>query len=276
MRTALLLLAPALAAASGCAVVPHSVVLGQTAAGLGAGGAETSLSLGLGYTGTHTTGGSSSTTDNTLFQLPLVEGNFQYGISDNVTFNLHGGLSGLAPGVKVTLLRGPVELALLPSLAFGVIFIGNKTSGGSSSGFGSSSSTTNTTGFDVLAGLRVIASMKSGLYGALGYQLLYLNQNNSSDSSGGSSSGSSSSSSLTGHTLVASFGYRQSVAPLVLYWELGGLVSPLLTISQGGSSYQNQPNQTAIDWGVMGSVTLAIPVRRAAPAAAEAARAPTP
>ena len=102
-------------------------------------------------------------------------------------------MTTLAPGVKVRLLSGPLELAVLPSVAIGIITLTPNAGPPDDS----------RKLWDVLAGLRLFLSHQSGAYAAVAYQLLYLSR--TEPSIGG---GSAMVQTAIAHTLLASLGYR--------------------------------------------------------------------
>src|SRR6478672_5147731 len=116
----------ALSLSFACAV-PRSGILGMTASPLAAGGAEAAVSGGVAYPSDtpppdiRTVAGTTITSSQTVsgFTFPAFEGNLAYGINDSISFNLHGSGAGLQPGVKINLLKGDLNVAVLPAIAIG-------------------------------------------------------------------------------------------------------------------------------------------------------------
>jgi hypothetical protein len=213
----------------GCAV-PRSVIQGQTAAAIGAGGAEVGLASGIGIRRL-----SGSNVDNTSVNFPVVEGNAQAGLTDMLSFNLHLSPAGLQPGVKVTLVDGPLALAVLPQVA-GLLSTGNQSSSGGT--------TTTSTIYGIMGGARLLLSHTSGPYGGVGYDLQYV----TSQDNNGSSQGSA-----TSHALTFALGFDLKAGGLRVRPELSVLYSPSNEFaSSGGSARSNVPELQIIP-----NVTLA-------------------
>jgi hypothetical protein len=200
----------------GC-VLPRSMVFGQTAAALGAGQSEVGASIGPQFTQftDNGTAGTSTTPNPNLFAFPVTEANYQYGATNTVGVNLHVSPAGIQPGLKFTLLDGPIKLALLPEIGGGIELEG---------GAGAS------TDFVFLAGLKAIVSSAGGFYFGLGYDFTYLSENiNSSSLPGSTSSGSTTPTptvSATSHSVALGLGYEVKAGGVRVRPELAMLYSP--------------------------------------------------
>jgi|SRR5579871_1412544 len=240
MKKALAFLALALSL-SGC--IAHSVILGQTAAPVGAGNGEVGLSVGAGYSSTTTTQPpngitpqSSSTSSG--FSFPALEGNAAYGVSDAISLNLHGSRAGVQPGVKLTLLNGDLKLAILPSVAFGVTQTSNTASS-------NSSNNNSSTAWNVLAGARVIVSYGGG-YGAAGYDFYYSHSGDDTTTD-----------TVILHTIAFAIGYLSQGGPMRVGIEADAFFSPAGSTSTTSNNMPSNGQPSSVtDWGVLVAVTL--------------------
>jgi hypothetical protein len=216
---ALRLSAICLGASCAACAMPRSMVLGQTAGALGTGQAEAAASVGPQFTQFTDNGsaGTSSASNPSLFSFPVTEANFQYGVGDSASINVHLSPAGLQPGVKVTLLNGPIKLAILPEVGGGLLYEG--------SGSGSE------TDFVFIAGAKVIVSGEAGWYAGVGYDFTYLSGNlNATAIITGTSSGSGSTTNegfnATSHSASGAIGYEFRAGLLRIRPELAVLYSP--------------------------------------------------
>lgn len=179
----LLLVAGALALA-GC-ITPHSMTLGQMAAGVGRGATEVGVFTGFQYgeqlnpavAGVDAAGDPTSTQAKTrAFGLPSAEANLQYGFSDQVGLNVHASPAGLQPGLKLTLNKSKVaNVALLPALGVGYASVLQSTYVAGIDGQQVEGARTTNTSFTFLVGLKFLFSHRSGFYAGVGYDLLLNN-----------------------------------------------------------------------------------------------------
>lgn len=232
-----------IAMSSGC-IVPRVAGYGMTAAPIGAGGADVGMALGVAYqqetsAPSGTTVVTSSTTRQTQF--PAFEANAQLGLSDQISLNVHASQAGLQPGVKVTLVREPVMVAVIPQLGGGFVSSG----GSSQTTVGGSTTTTEqqgTTSFTFLGGVHVIASLPVGLYAGLGYDFQYTSR--ASPNLGGNGS-----TTLTqqAHNTGLAIGYELRLGNIALRPEVAVLFTPLAkNQSINGSNPQDQADTSGL------------------------------
>jgi hypothetical protein len=228
-----------LAACSGCVVVPHAAILGQSAAPLARGEVAASASLGVGYQSV-----SSGNTTNGTLQLPAVEGNLAAGLTDRVGLNLHGSEAGFMPGVKVTLVHGPVDLAIMPELGGAYYYTHQSMNGPVSANTGSNNG-------DLLLGMRVLFSVSVFYLGA-GYHFLS-EWSSTTDDQGRQISKTAS----QYHTLVFNVGLDLEVAMLRLRPEIAFLVTP---VGQNTDETTNPQRTTQLgyEWTILPSLTVTV------------------
>jgi hypothetical protein len=259
MIRSLLVLALALTSTA-CVFLPRSAVLGQTAAPVGAGGAEMAVSTGLAYQIDNSPPQNAAgqpcpnstttctSTQNQTLEVPSFEANAQIGFTDWLGLNLHVSTAGLQPGLKINLASGNFNFAVLPELAFGYA------QQGQNSTVTTGSNSTTTPGdthyyFSFLVGAKLLASHSSGLYGGVGYD--FQNLNTSTVDSKGFNQGSQS---QQAHVLsinagwsfqIGSFQLRPEMAVLILPANTNGtLVGSTNTSFPGGSGLVLFPNVT--------------------------------
>lgn len=168
----------------GC-ITPHSMALGQLAAGVGRGATEVGVFTGLQYgeqlnpavAGVDVAGDPTSTQTRTrAFGLPSAEANLQYGFSDQVGLNVHASPAGLQPGLKLTLNKSRVaNVALLPAVGVGYSSVLSSNYVAGVDGQQVEGPRTATTSFTFVAGLKLLFSHRSGFYAGVGYDLLLHN-----------------------------------------------------------------------------------------------------
>lgn len=234
-----LMVAVVFAVSAGC-IVPRSAGYGFTANPVGAGGADVGLAMGLVYqqeSSTQTVAGTSSTSTSRQTQFPTFEANAQLGLSDQLAVNLHASQVGLQPGVKITVLRDPVTVSVVPQLGGGFITRGsttNTTIGGSTT----TSEGNGTTSFTFLGGVRALVSHPSGAYGGLGYDFQYISQATRTAVSGNTSTAFQ-----QAHNLGAAVGYELRVGSLALRPELAVVFTPVAkNQSNDGNTTSDQPD----------------------------------
>lgn len=249
MRTRILALAAL--AATGCITGnPHSMVYGRTAAPLGAGRAEVAVSPGLMFedlsqANQNTRGSSSQTT--TAVTFPTAEGNLDYGLGDFVDVGAHLSLVGLQPDLKIAVVRGPINFAIAPEMAFGLAHASSAAQVG-----GSSNQSLNALTF--MAGIKLLVSHESGAYAGLGYDFEHTGL---STSDGSGSAFGSSGEDFNAHNISAAFGYSTH-GRVILRPELSFVFCPSQGVSQtSGSFSQAQPNSNSF-FVIMPSLTVAL------------------
>jgi hypothetical protein len=239
----IVILAVAVAGCSGCAfsTIPRSAILGQSARAIAPDAAEIALSAGLAYydEGSAEQGQPRSG----LVQLPNLDGNLTVGVSDLLSFNVHGGNAGIQPGLKVNLLRDDFSLAVQPQFGLGYAHEISK----------SSSATGSDTLTDIVLltpGLRVFAShAPTGLNLGVGYTFEYGYSKGSKSTIGGDS--------YQEHQLVVSVGYEAKVGILRFRPELTFLVIPAKSSTAAGTL---SSTTTAGDysWALLPTLTVAL------------------
>jgi hypothetical protein len=189
---------------------PRSGMMMMGAERLGSGNAEVGLASGLSASVQSQNGVTA-----TQFQLPLVEANARLGLTDWADLNLHLGANGIQPGLKVGLTLGQLELAAMPTFAFGLFRQ-------DAAGQGSSGSTT---GLNVEAGLKALASHSIGGFAGVSYWFQYA----------GLAASGSNSASIAGHNFAVNVGWNFKAGPLRVRPELC-LIFAGLNVSSGGAS----------------------------------------
>ncbi len=167
-------------AGSGC-LTPRSFTVQQMASPVGAGATEVSVFGGGGYisqTNPPTSGvdGVDPVTNQVQqrgFALPGAEANIQQGFSDHLALNIHASTAGIQPGLKITVNKSRnAHFALLPAIALGYSSIANSTYQSRADGRLIEVNPTSTTSFSLLAGFKMLASHRIGIYGGVGYDLM--------------------------------------------------------------------------------------------------------
>lgn len=254
--------------AFGC-LAPRSAVLGQTASALGPGGTEAALSMGALYQSQRSVPG--TTTDEqgrTLttqevargFAFPAIEADVGLGVTESIGFSLHASPAGLRPGMKMTLWQGRGALALMPHVGLG---------------YGSSASSTYVTGIDgrlsevqpaVLttfiwsAGLKVMASHRSGVYGGAGYEIQSVTNVTAATSGvGGATTPTESRTGSIQHNASMALGFEVKLERSFLRPEIAVVLTPLIysstsdlvgrVVNEGGGGFS---------WMVMPTITVAV------------------
>jgi hypothetical protein len=249
----------------GC-VLPRSVVLGQTAAPMGAGGSEVSVSSGMAYQIDNqppvVSGNTSTTASTQTLWVPGFEGNAQYGFTDWLGLNVHVSEAGLQPGIKLNILSGNLNLAVLPEFAFGYA----SQSASTTTTTGSTSNTANGNTqyfFEFLAGAKILISHSGGLYGGIGYDFQVLST--STVDNQGINRGSST---QNANVLSAAIGYSIQFGSFSLRPELALQYLPANTNSSGIGT-----NQTSLGGGnsfvFFPNLTFAVATGKHAAAAAK-------
>jgi hypothetical protein len=231
----------ALAGVSWACVLPRSAVLGQTAAPVGAGAAEVAVSTGLAYQIANTppvnaagatcspgTAGTTCTSSQTqTLQVPSFEGNAQIGFTDWLGLNLHLSSAGLQPGLKINVVSGGFNFAILPELAFGYAQQGNNTTVTTGTAAPKTTNGNSDYYFSFLVGAKLLASHSSGIYGGVGYD--FQNLSTSVVDPNGVNQGSQSEQS---HVLTVSVGWSFQAGAFSLRPELAFLFLPSNTDSK--------------------------------------------
>lgn len=235
-------------ALSGC-FVPRSAGYGQTAALLNPGELEVSLQPGFSYQIDNDPPQQSQTSSSSGLSFPASEGNAAIGLSDAVGLNVHLSSAGIQPGAKIALVKGPLNLSILPELAFAV-FTQNSTTNNSSAG--------TRTFAGLMGGFKLLASHESGLYGGLGYDLQWFSASGPVGIVGLGTRDQTSS--TTSHNISVAAGFELKMGMVRIRPELAMIIAPALSVSNsqqnttvtnsGGSLFYIFPNVT---FGVVGS-----------------------
>lgn len=233
----------AVVCASGCAVVPHAAVLGQTAAPLERGETQIAASIGVGYQQASQASPSPASvqTDSSAATVPALEANIATAIAEKVGFNLHLSEAGVLPGVKVTLVRaGSVDFAIQPELG-GAYYYAHTQSGGMFS--------VNTGGGNglLLVGLRAIVSV-SLFYAAAGYHFMEEWVATSNNNNQGTSTAQF-------HSLLFNAGIDVALGAVRLRPEVAFVVSP------AGSSHDQNGNTTEnlrYEWTILPNLSVVV------------------
>lgn len=237
-------------------MIPRSAGFGQTATLVQPGEFEAAVSPGFTYqtttlpnsnsvNGVTVTNGSSS---NGGVSLPAAEANAAVGLTDMVALNVHMASGMVQPGAKIALLKGPLSLAILPELAFGLM---TQTQG---STVNSNTSSSTTTYLGIMGGFKAIASHEMGIYGGLGYAFQSFGFNGSGltgglgGGGGGSLGGSGDShTAVVSHNINLAVGYELKVGGVRIRPELAFLFSPaVITSSTSGNTTVTQGGGTLI------------------------------
>jgi hypothetical protein len=202
---------------SGC-LMPRSAGIGQTADMLRKGQAEIGLSPGLVYQSATQPAAQQGdpTTSVGGVNFPASEGNAAYGINDTIGLNLHLSPAGLQPGVKIALMRGAFDVAVMPSVAIGVF----SQSAGTTEGSTTTSSSESYLG--LMAGLKILGSHRSGFYGGVGYDLQSVGMSGTT----GSGNNNTSSESTLSHNLSIGAGYEAKFGAIRIRPELAMTFTP--------------------------------------------------
>lgn len=234
------------ALSSGC-IVPRTAGYGMTAMPVGAGGADVGLSVGGYYqqeSSAQPAGGGTTTTTSRQTQLPSFEANAQYGLSDQLGLNLHASQVGLQPGVKITVLRDPVTLSVVPQIGGGFV-----TNGGSATTvIGGTTTTTDRNGgssFTFLGGVRALVTVPMGLYAGLGYDFQYVSQSTTTVGGGGTTT--TTTNYQQAHNVGGAIGYELRLGGLALRPELALLFTPVAkNQSNNGNTTTDIPDSSGL------------------------------
>ncbi|MHB8878572.1 MAG: hypothetical protein ACYC8T_33150 [Myxococcaceae bacterium] len=262
-----LALCTAAALLSGC-LTPRSVVVGQTAAPVGAGATEVGLATGFAYQSEMAPGYLTRDITGTRdlyaqklsrgFSLPAFEANGQIGVSELVAVNLHASSAGIQPGAKITLNRGFGQVALLPEVAFGYGSSAASTFLTGQDGKQSESDPGATTSLNFLAGLKVIASHRMGLYGALGYDLQLSNAVTTGTSGvGGSAQATVNSVGSVQHNFTGAIGFDWKMGQVHLRPELAAAITPGISVHLVNGPDVSD-NSGGLGFLIMPTLTLAV------------------
>lgn len=214
----------ALALCAGC-VNPRSIVVGQSPRMLTQGDVEVGLSTGIAW---DSLASSSGTGGYATVQVPATEANVAIGMG-SFDLNLHASTAGIQPGVKIALpSSGMLQMALLPSLAAGFY------AGSTSASSGTTTTSSPVWAFTALGGVKFLASLPVGVYGAVGYDF-QLFRYGAETGMGGSGSTSG----LTSHHLNLAFGYEFTLGQLRLRPEFALSYSP--AVYQDGAPSGTDP-----------------------------------
>jgi hypothetical protein len=230
-----LLIAGVFAVSSGC-IVPRAAGYGFTAAPVGAGGADVGLAMGLIYQQESSTQNSVTSTSRQT-QLPAFEANAQLGITDQLSVNLHASQVGLQPGAKITILRDPVMVAVVPQIGGGFITKGATTTTGSTS-----TESGGGTSFTFLGGLHAVVSVPAGFYAGLGYDFQYISQATQQQVGGNTNTAYQ-----QGHNVGGVIGYELRLGAVALRPEIAVLFTPLAkNQSNNGTTTTDAPDSSGI------------------------------
>jgi len=180
MRNAVLMSCVLGLSTSAC-LTPRSFTVQQMAAPVGAGATEVGVFGGAGYisqtnppsSGFEGVDPVTNQAQNRGFALPGAEANLQQGFSDHIALNIHASSAGIQPGLKITVNKSRVaHFALLPAIALGYSSLASSTFQSRSDGRLVEVNPTSTTSFSLLAGFKMLASHRIGIYGGIGYDLM--------------------------------------------------------------------------------------------------------
>jgi hypothetical protein len=238
--------AAALLACSCTIMIPRTTVLGQTAAPMTRGTTELALSAGAVYTheGSQSTGCTTNCSTMTYVQIPTFDGSLSTGLSETVDFNIHGGNTGLQPGLKLNLLRGDVAVAFEPQLGLGYVHAKKVSSSGS---------TSNSSEDDVLfaPGARLLISGSSGTYFGASYTFGYLHGSSDNETS-----------TYSEHELLFGLGHEFVAGALRVRPEVDFLLVPKRSwgddYSSGGYSQSTSGDYDGKSYSIGLSVTFAL------------------
>ncbi len=206
--------------------MPRSAGLGQPALPLPEGGAEIAVSPGVGFqaiNGPPIPAGPNAfnvATSNTL-AFPSAEANLGLGLSDRLGLNLHLSAAGLALGAKLAFPHSPLSVAVMPEV--GLAFWSTGTSSvHQQAGANGQTDTGGTSAFEVVLGVRAIASHSSGLYAGAGYSFQQISTTQTGPGAGGKGKVDFS------HGISAAVGYELGKGVLKIRPELALLGLPMV------------------------------------------------
>jgi hypothetical protein len=229
----------------------QSVSFGQTASPLGSGNAEVAMTPGFGYSSmtqpsVDGTPDDAKQVDNSIV-VPAIEGNFAYGLSDTMNLNIHGAHSrigntsgtAIQPGVKINLMRGGFDLAVLPQIGFSY---GTMTSE-------VNNAETTSSGPGLLAGAKILASHAMGVYYGLGYDFSY--QALTTEVTGGETELTN-----TGHNVNVGLGYNWQMGNFNIRPEIAFLYSITNATASAGGAEQDFVDGNG--WMVFPNISFAV------------------
>jgi len=251
-------LAVAMLLVSAC-FTPRSVGFGQGAASLAANTGEIAISTGLVFqTQTSPTDvgvGATASTTTSGYTLPVFEGNLGYGFTDGIGLNIHVSPAGLQPGVKLHVLQGQLQMSVLPELAFGAGGASSTTSV-TSNGTTLSQPGTTDASLGLLAGLKILVSHASGVFGGIGYDYQTFGMDTTTPARG-SQPEEKQKSTVASHNLAMAVGYELATGWVMVRPELALLFAPSITTSTtSGSTTKSTDDGSA--WVVFPNVTFAM------------------
>jgi hypothetical protein len=253
--------------ATGCSPI-RPMTLGQGAELVQPGAAQIGIATGGVYSrdtspsiNTGGTGGGQKVNSSNLF-LPMAEGNVQYGLNDRFALNAHASAGNVQPGLKISLVKGPVTVSVMPEFGIGYMHANPNTGSGNPADI-----------WSLALSAKVFASLQGGWYGGLG--LGYQNFSTSVTTNNGGMTMSNDVSvdmdnlSLgVGRTVLSDSGVivRPEVDFLYSFSESYSTTQSGVTASLNGGS----------GWAVFPNVTIAVGGAPSATAAAAAYAAPPP
>jgi len=211
---------------TGC-MTPRSMILGQTANVVGAGNAEVALSMGGSFARIGTQTGSTTISSTThLFTVPEIEANAAFGMGESLDLNFHLSTAGIQPGVKIVLMRGDWNVAVMPEFAF--LYSGNDANQQSTSR-------------SIMLGAKLLASSPGGLYTGLGYDMRLLDRG----------SGNSAQTSLAHFGNVA-LGYEMKMGGVSLRPEIAFAIAPTFILAD------DPPDGFGTEMIILPNITIAV------------------
>ncbi|MBI3185002.1 MAG: hypothetical protein HYZ28_22910 [Myxococcales bacterium] len=225
-------------AGAGC-LTPRSAVLGQTASPIGLGASEVALSTGFAYQSQSAPPAQATDAQGRAlpvqsvargFGIPAFEANGQIGLADAWGLNLHASAAGLQPGAKWTLNKGPARLALMPQVGLGYSSSAASTFATGADGRQTELSPQATTSLVFLAGLKVLASHRSGVYGGVGYDFQSLTSvSTQMVGQGGAAQKVESSTGWLQHNIALALGYEWKLEWVRLRPEVAAIFTPAIS-----------------------------------------------
>lgn len=266
----LLVAATVVALGSGC-ITQRSMGILQTARPVGKGGADVAASASLMYQSQTAPPVSSSdpggqpvntTTTRRGFQLPWFEGNFNYGLGEQVGLNVHMSPAGIQPGLKWTLNRSSQAwISLLPEIGAGYFSVNNSDAVSNVDGRQLDRNVGYVSSFIFMAGMKILISHRSGFYGAVGYDFLFTS-NFTQTSVGTAASVSKSTLTSTQHQIQAGVGMSIPVGWLSIRPEISFAFVPAITGAQTTQIDDQMPSTIGAGggyaWALTGGFAFAI------------------
>ncbi len=255
-------------AGSAC-LTPRSLSYQTMAAPLGRGATEVNVFGGFGYVSQtdppiSATEGAEPVTNQVQrrgFGLPAAEANIQHGLSDHVALNIHASSAGLQPGMKFTVNRSKVaHFALLPAVAFGYASVGSSTFQSHVDGRLTEVNPASTTSFSFLAGLKLLVSHRSGVYGGLGYDLL-LHRILTTSAPSSMVDRTETLSVSIGHQISAAIGFDVALGRVHLRPEIAAAVYPGVSqdlSTRVGSTQSDRSVNGGFGWAIMPGLGISV------------------